>query len=379
MMFKSFGFQLKCSSSFRFGFLILSVAFLTGSCASHPVQEAEEPLPQVTFPKAASVAGAAYNLIQKEGLTLIELSTRDANGRELVGVTVAPEAGSNIVSIRYRGTEVLEQPTSLKDVYKQDAGIEFLYPTPNRVRNAELKYKDLHLKFQPNLGEHFIHGLAREFAWRWREPFFVGNTVIYKTWLNVTEGSEFHKKFPIKNRIELTLILEGEQLLFDFKVDNLDSKPLPFGVGVHPYFKLNGTRAQSSVQLKVSSLMDAVDQLPSGKIIPLKETKFAKLPTGMKVQDVLGADDVFWPTLPGGNALVKEPDFQFEIASSKDFGHTVLWVPPTRELFAVENQTASTDAHNLANQGMVKESGLIELGPEAKWTGWVSYRFSKKR
>lgn len=368
---------------FKISFSILTAgvftAFLAGSCASRTPVVEEEPQAVIILPKAASVAGAAYNLVQKEGLTLVELLTRDASGKELVALTVAPEAGSNVMSIRFRGVEVLEQPTSLADVHKQNAGIEFLYPTPNRVRNGELKYSDLHLKFEPNLGAHFIHGLARNYSWRWREPFFVGDTVIYKTWLTVNEKSDFYKKFPVQNRIEMTIILEGEQVLFDFKVDNLDSRSLAFGLGVHPYFKLNGPRKNSSVQLKVLSLMEAVEQLPTGKIIPLKETKFAKLPTGMSVQDVVGADDVFWPTLAGGNALVKEPGFQFEIATSRDFGHTVLWAPTARELFAVENQTSSTDAHNLANQGLVKESGLIELSPGAKWTGWVSYRFSTKR
>jgi galactose mutarotase-like enzyme len=74
---------------------------------------------------------------------------------------------------------------------------------------------------------------------------------------------------------------------------------------------------------------------------------------------------------------VREPGVQFEIAASKDFGHTVLWAPPTRELFAVENQTSSTDAHNLANKGFAKESGLLELAAGAKWSGSVSYKFMK--
>lgn len=325
---------------------------------------------------AASVGRASYDIVRRDGVELVQMVLKDQSGVESLALTVAPEAGTNIVSLRFRGIEILEQPKSAADIAKQDAGIEFLYPTPNRVRNGELNYKNLKLKFEPNLQGHFIHGLAREFAWQYEKPALSDTKIVYKTWLEVSEGSDFFKRFPIKNRVGMTITLEGSQVVFAFEVENLDPKPLPFGFGIHPYFALRGSRTESSVKMHVASQMDAKDLIPTGKTIPLKKTKYARLADGMTIQQVLGADTVFWPTHTDRNAIVTEPQLRFEIAASQDFGHTVLWAPPTRELFAVENQTSSTDAHNLANKGFVKQSGLLELAPGEKWTGSVSYLFS---
>ena len=353
--------------------LIVVLSFAIASCVTKPNAPIEKPNSD-----AAVQGRASFAISDREGVRLVDLVLKDAAGKESLALTVAPNAGSNIVSLRYRGHEVLEQPKSLADIAKQDAGIEFLYPTPNRVRNGELNYKELKLNFPPNLQGHFIHGLAREYAWNHDLPKITDDKIVYTTWLEVTEGSDFFKRFPIKNRIGMTITLEGENVQFDFKVDNLDPKSLPFGVGIHPYFVLHGKRADSSVELHVASQMIAKDLLPTGKVTPLNKTKFARLPKGMSVQEVLGADTVFWPTDTEKSAKVREPDFSFEITASKDFGHTVLWAPPTRELFAVENQTSSTDAHNLANKGFAKESGLLELAPGQSWSGWVRYSFARK-
>lgn len=354
---------------------VVTSLFIFGGCVSVKGPAAlEVPADSASFSQASSSGRASYSQTEREGLKLVELTTKDADGKELLALTVAPEAGSNIVSIRYRGIEVLEQPKSFADVHKQDAGIEFLYPTPNRIKNGKLEYKDLKLSFEPNLGAHFIHGLAREYPWSSKTPEIMGDSVVYQTWLIVDEKSPFYRRFPIKNSIMMVISLEGEKVEFTFHVENLDQRSLPFGLAVHPYFKLHGKRSDSSVQLRVANQMEAPDLIPTGKLIPLKKTKYARLPKGMSIEKVLGADTVFWPTT--GSAMVREPEIQFEIATSKDFGHTVLWAPKKRELFAVENQTSSTDAHNLAHRGRVKESGLIDLEPGAKWKGWVSYHFS---
>jgi aldose 1-epimerase len=278
-------------SFFRSSLISGGVAFLILTGCTSGVKPGPVAVSQV--PKTASNAHASYNVVQREGMTLVELSTKDETDKELLSLTVAPDAGSNVISIRYKGIEILEQPKSLKDVPKQDAGIEFLYPTPNRVRDGELAYKDLKLKLKANLGKHFIHGLAREYAWSWKEPRLEGNKVVYETWLNADEKSDFYTRFPIKNRIAMTISLENEKVDFDFQVANLDQRSLPFGVGIHPYFKLNGSRAQTSVTVPVVSQMDAAELLPTGKIIPLAKTKFKNLAKGMTVEAALGADTVF--------------------------------------------------------------------------------------
>ena len=49
----------------------------------------------------------------------------------------------------------------------------------------------------------------------------------------------------------------------------------------------------------------------------------------------------------------------------------VVYTPPGRPFFCMENQTCSTDAHNLYSKGLEKEAHLLIAGQGKKVSGWV--------
>src|ERR1700716_2528100 len=51
-------------------------------------------------------------------------------------VKLAPNAGANVFSISYKGTELIKSPKSLKELPGFAYGVPVLYPTPNRVRDG---------------------------------------------------------------------------------------------------------------------------------------------------------------------------------------------------------------------------------------------------
>jgi len=51
------------------------------------------------------------------------------------------------------------------------------------------------------------------------------------------------------------------------------------------------------------------------------------------------------------------------LTASAFFTHAVVYTPPSRPFFCVENQSCSTDAHNLHAQGLLKEAHLAVLKP----------------
>jgi dipeptidase D len=55
----------------------------------------------------------------------------------------------------------------------------------------------------------------------------------------------------------------------------------------------------------------------------------------------------------------------------------VVFTPWDRPLFAIENQTSSTDAHNLWDQGKKRESHLLVLEPGARGGGFVEWRLRR--
>jgi aldose 1-epimerase len=51
----------------------------------------------------------------------------------------------------------------------------------------------------------------------------------------------------------------------------------------------------------------------------------------------------------------------------------VIYTPPGEPFFCLENQTCSTDAHNLYDKGFREESGLRFAGAGAVAAGTVRY------
>ena len=76
-----------------------------------------------------------------------------------------------------------------------------------------------------------------------------------------------------------------------------------------------------------------------------------------------------------GNVSADERFFALE--ASADFTHLVAYTPPGENFFCIENQTCSTDAHNLNERGFVRESGLKTVAPGATRGGSVTYAVNK--
>jgi aldose 1-epimerase len=62
-----------------------------------------------------------------------------------------------------------------------------------------------------------------------------------------------------------------------------------------------------------------------------------------------------------------------DLETTADFSHAVLYCPKGEDFFCLENQTCSTDAHNLFDRGFARESGLKTVTPGEKHQGRVSY------
>ena len=86
---------------------------------------------------------------------IIELRAKDTV------VRVAPEAGANVFSIRVADVEFLHQPINLDEIAGVRCGTPVLYPTPNRVKDAQMQFGSAKVTFKANAGRNFIHG-ARE-------------------------------------------------------------------------------------------------------------------------------------------------------------------------------------------------------------------------
>ena len=188
-------------------------------------------------------------------------------------------------------------------------------------------------------------------------------------------GTERGDLFPWDHAFRMKVTLREGVVRWDYEVENDKSgRNLPFGVALHPYIKYLGDRASAYLHVPATSLMESFQQLPSGKLLDLEGHAL----DARKAVSLQGynSDDVFFGMVPEKPAKVEFRDKNRSITfkASKEFTHLVVWTPD-RPYMGIENQTCSTDAHNLASKGMGDVAHLQICPPREKRTGWVEYHF----
>ena len=297
------------------------------------------------------------------------------NTHKTLSARITPEGGSNMFSLLAGGQELIDAPDDLNELYKRRRGNPILYPTPNRVRNSVYTFMgdSLKMSFPGETRSHYLHGLVWDDAWEFDEPEIRPDAVVFKTWYIFDENNPRFPAFPFRNTLRVEYSLMSDRMCISYEVENHDTKSLGFGFGLHPFWKVIGNRDETRIQVALPFHMEATkDLLPTGKLEPVKDTKWSLLePTPISK---LRLDDVYFGATPETPVRVIYDAIGLEILqeATADFTHIVVYTPNT-DFLCVENQTCSTDAHNLFSKGFKKESHLQIVKPGEKTGGSVNY------
>jgi aldose 1-epimerase len=290
-------------------------------------------------------------------------------------VRLAPAAGANAFSVVHRGAEYFHVPDDLKKLPGVGYGNPILYPMPNRVRGATFTFEGQTYDFPKNGRGHFIHGLVHSEAFAVESYDADDAFAEVKCSLKFEPGGRAYERFPFPHLFRVTVSVRDGAVRWTYEVDNHEGKSnLPFGVGFHPYVIYQKLRKETYLQVPATHLMEATNQLPSGNLLELNGHPLdARKPRSM---EGMRADDVFVGMTPDRPARVEFRDVNRSITfqASAEFTHLVVWTPD-RPFFGIENQTCSTDAHNLASQGKGNVAHLQICPPGGKMTGTVEYQF----
>jgi len=305
------------------------------------------------------------------GWEVLTLSCAQDDGAGQTSASLCPEKGSNLLSFQVEGTEYLLGVLQTADQLRL-LGAAVLYPTPNRVRNARFRFGLRSFSFPPNNGPHFIHGLVRNVPWACDEPMATAEGISVTTRIAMAPGDALHELFPISNALSLTLTLRPRVVRFDFTVQNDDPKwELPFGLAIHPYFRVIGPRESVRVQVPAKLWMEAVSLMPTGRMLDLSEAPAdLNAPTSLASLDL---DDVYWGMETSKPMRIFYDDIGkvVTLTASDLFTHAVAYTPPRQSYFCLENQSCSTDAHNLHAQGLARAAHLSILEPGQSLSAWV--------
>jgi aldose 1-epimerase len=326
----------------------------------------------------APAFSAAREADGPSGLEVVVLRYRDARtpARSLEA-RIVPAIGANLYSLKIGDDELIFAPSSPAELATGPGGTPVLFPTPNRVRDSHFTWAGRTFSFVPNSEANFIHGLVRRRPWHSDDPVATRTGASVRMSIDWDEAQPDFVHFPLPHRLTLTFTLSRGGLRIAYAVENRGREPLPFGFGLHPWFRVPGRREDVYLKVPATYRMEAETLLPTGKLIEVAKTPFdLRRPTPLAGLDL---DDVYFGLRAG-----EAPGFEWRdrgisvrLGASREFTHAVIYTPK-RPTFCIENQTSSTDAHNLFARGLKKQAHLLVVAPGNTARGSVDWKIARK-
>jgi len=285
-------------------------------------------------------------------MTLLSLRT----GR--LAVELAPDAGGSIKRFTVDGSDVL-RPMTEADVASgkgNNAAAYPLVPFSNRIRGGELVFEGetFHLANNWPGVNHPMHGDGWAHAWQVERSGVGSAEVAYRHERAGEQGG-----WPFRYRAQQSYRLDDDRLTVRMALENLEDRPVPAGLGLHPFF-VRDKETELACRCRAMWTADA-EVLPIERIAVPPQWDFA---TSRKV-DGLALDNCFdgWD----GHATITRPNrrVRLTLEASQPFRHLVIYVPPGRDVFCVEPVSHAN--------GLV---GLSPLGPGATLAGEIVFRIS---
>lgn len=287
---------------------------------------------------------------------------------EELEVTVLPRLGNQAISVQdtLSGREVVrrpeEQDLSLFQQKPYHFGVPLLVP-PGRIRQGRFTYEGIAYQFEQNTDYHnHIHGLHRKQAWCVIDIEEDEDGCTLTSELLTANDPHWLEQFPVPLRLQMSYRLQGSTFTQTLEVTNLGEHTIPFGMGYHTWFLLDGQPERWQLQLPVSGLYGLDEQLlPTGELHELGD--LASLADALPLQ---GTNlDTALQAAPGPAVanLVRNDGYTIRYTVDESyFKHWVLYTKGECEQYlCIEPYTWLPDAPNLNKPDDF--TGLIRITP----------------
>ena len=145
----------------------------------------------------------------------------DGHGLQAV---ILPEKGATCVSLALNGKEFLyKNEENLLSSERPRCGIPFLFPIFGRLKDGSYRWEGREY-------EMAIHGFGHTSIWQVTAQRPDSLT------LTLEASEETLGQYPFSFRVTLTFSLEDGSLVLKQAYENLDTRPMPYNYGFHPYF-----------------------------------------------------------------------------------------------------------------------------------------------
>ena len=277
-----------------------------------------------------------------------------ANGDAVL--TLAPETGGGVAGLSWRGVELFRPATreSLESNDPLGLGDFPLVPFAGRLTRGRFVFDGRSVALPPNLdGEtDAIHGQG------WRAPWRVAEADRTTARLVFDHAAS---DWPWHYRAEQTFVLEDQTLVHALAVTNSSTRPMPAGLGLHPYFPRDAdTRLEAEITGVYLSTEGPAAPLPAewdwrgGRVITaFVDHQFAGW---------MGSARITWPSR----------NLSLSMSCDSVTPYLVVYAPTGRHHVCVEPVSHRLDAVNRSPGGAGE--GMVVLAPGQ--TTRLSVRFA---
>lgn len=273
---------------------------------------------------------------------------------------LAPAAGGTIARFAADGVDIL-RPMAAADIASgkgNNGGAYPLVPFAGRIRDGRLDFEDQTIRLAPNWpgARHPMHGDGWANGWEVERNDRTSATLSYRH-----ERAGERGGWPFRYRAGQQFELEDDRLTIRMTLENLEDRPVPGGLGLHPFF-VREVDSELSCRSRTVWLMDA-EVMPTERVAVPPAWDFSQ---GRRVNDVaLNTGFEGWD----GRATLLWPRrrLRLDMTASATFANLVLFMPAGERFFCVEPWS-----HGL---GQVDRT---RLEPRATLEGTVVFRIATR-
>ncbi|MCZ4279808.1 aldose 1-epimerase [Kiloniella laminariae] len=295
--------------------------------------------------------------------------------------------------------DVQPSEVPLSEVKPEGPASFALIPYSNRLRDGRLNFAGLQWQLPLNFGDHphSIHGIGWQRLWQvaaQEETAQDDNSITLELshdpahWRTPEESG-----WPFAFHASQTFTLTGADLRHEVTLTNRSDRPMPAGLGLHPYFPTydptyEGAHEQADLQESdqgqegphLQANVEAV-WMTDATCLP---TERIACPDHLHLRDGrtvagLRCDNLFEPW--DGQARITWPalKLQLDLSASADLDRLVVYAPRNKGYFCVEPVSHITDAFNLSAAAPEKpamppkDSGMKILAPGESWSVWMAF------
>ena len=238
-------------------------------------------------------------------------------------VSIVPERGALITRWQARGVErlYLDEATLADPTKNVRGGVPLLFPSPGKLADGRFRRAG-------KTGAMKQHGFARDLPWT------VAAQADASATLTLSSSAETRAMFPWEFALTLRVVVSDARVRLELRVENPGPDALPFGFGVHPYFRVED-KAHASITTAATRAYDNVTR----EVVPFRGFQLGSGETDLHLLDHGSSTSTLTCGAGGAGGRVK-------VTTSAEFGRWVVWTLPGRDFVCLEPWTSPGDALN---------------------------------